>query len=428
MTPSNPSLGITFLPAFPPESLVSYARQAEAAGFDTLWLYEDAFYAGGFTSAATVLAATHTLQVGIGLLPATVRSPLFAAMEITTLARLYPGRFLPGFGHGFAPWIKQIGAYPRSPLGALEETLTTVRALLAGHEVTLHGSHLHFDQVRLRLTPQHMPSLCVGGVRAKTLRLAGRLGDGALLSVPASPAYVRWADGQIAAGQAEFGARALHPLRLRHLQSRPAACRRPFRRPPLAGGGHPARRAAPRAFGHRRRSPAPDPAVRPGGGRAPHARFLGGCPLGFRLARTRRRSRRPVVRRRGRSGRADPRRTRPGQPGRHHSLSHAAAAPMNPARLLRSRRFRRALLTLFGLAFLAGLSGLALLLWLRNRPVTLPAPPGPYPVGRLEATWVDPARPDPFALWPAQTRSLDLVPGGPRACAARSFYRARALA
>ena len=202
---NKPSFGIIFIPQFPPESLVEYARQAEAAGFDSLWLYEDCFNAGAFTSAATVLATTRTIKVGVGLFPAPVRNPLFFAMEITTLARLYPGRFLPGFGHGVESWMKQIGAYPKSPLKALEETVTAVRSLLSGQETTMQGTHVHLDRVKLLLTPEQIPPLYVGGIRQKTLRLAGRVGDGTLLTGNSSPAYVSWANEQINAGMAESG-------------------------------------------------------------------------------------------------------------------------------------------------------------------------------------------------------------------------------
>src|SRR5438105_3626130 len=118
---SRPSLGVIFHPQFPLETFVDFARRAEAVGFDELWLWEDSFLAGGLTSAALALAGTQRIKVGIGIMPATVRNPLFVAMEITTLARLYPGRFLPGFGHGSARWMKQIGASPKSTLKALEE-------------------------------------------------------------------------------------------------------------------------------------------------------------------------------------------------------------------------------------------------------------------------------------------------------------------
>jgi 5,10-methylenetetrahydromethanopterin reductase len=200
---SNVSIGVIFHPSFPPDRLIEYARRAEAGGIDELWLWEDCFWAGALTSAAVVLASTERIKVCIGLLPATVRNPLFTAMEITTLASLYPGRFIPGFGHGVGSWMTQIGAAPRSSMKALEETVTSVRALLCGENVTLQGDHVHLDQVQMLVTPDHVPPLYVGAMREKTLRLAGRVGDGTILTEMVSPSYVRWAAETVGQGMAE---------------------------------------------------------------------------------------------------------------------------------------------------------------------------------------------------------------------------------
>ncbi len=37
---SAPTLGVIFHPTFAPETLPEYARRAEAAGFDEVWLWE----------------------------------------------------------------------------------------------------------------------------------------------------------------------------------------------------------------------------------------------------------------------------------------------------------------------------------------------------------------------------------------------------
>ncbi len=190
-------LGITFVPQIPAENLVKFARLADTSGFDSVWLWEDCFYAGSLTSAATILGTTNRVRVGIGILPATVRNPVFTAMEISTLARLYPGRFIPGFGHGVEFWMKQIGAYPKSSLKALQETVESVRSLLASDEVSLEGSHVHLQNAKLLLPPSQVPPLYIGGIREKTLQLAGRVADGTILTGMSSPAYVRWAKEQI---------------------------------------------------------------------------------------------------------------------------------------------------------------------------------------------------------------------------------------
>ena len=203
MNKSRPFFGVIFHPKFPPETLADYARRAESAGFDELWLWDDCFLPGALTSATIALAATQSLKVCIGLLPATVYNPLFAAMEITTLARAFPGRFLPGFGHGVGSWMTQIGAAPKSTLKTLSETVTAVRRLLEGEMVTTHGTQVHLDRVQMQQAPEQIPPLYVGAMREKSLQLAGRVGDGTILTGMSSPAYVRWAAEHIRTGMAE---------------------------------------------------------------------------------------------------------------------------------------------------------------------------------------------------------------------------------
>src|SRR4051812_36993988 len=112
-------LGVVFRPQLPPERLRSVAESAEAAGVAQLWLWEDSFFEGGIATASAALAWTSRLQVGVGLLPVPLRNPALAAMEIATVARMFPGRFLPGLGHGVLPWMAQAGAGGGSPRSAL---------------------------------------------------------------------------------------------------------------------------------------------------------------------------------------------------------------------------------------------------------------------------------------------------------------------
>lgn len=208
----NPSIGVIFHPKFPPETLADYARRAEQAGFDELWLWDDCFLPGAFTSAAIALSATQKLKVGIGLLPATVYNPLFAAMEITTLARAFPGRILPGFGHGVGGWMAQIGAAPKSSMRTLAKTVGVVRQLLGGEAVTTQGDDVNLDHVQMQLIPVDVPPLYVGAMREKSLQLAGRVGDGTIMVRMSSPAYLRWAREQIDVGMAETGRTQPHRL------------------------------------------------------------------------------------------------------------------------------------------------------------------------------------------------------------------------
>jgi alkanesulfonate monooxygenase SsuD/methylene tetrahydromethanopterin reductase-like flavin-dependent oxidoreductase (luciferase family) len=119
-----PTLGVVFRPQSPPERLRAVARAADAAGLAELWLWEDCFLEGGPTAATAALAWTERLHIGIGLLPVPLRNPALAAMEIATVAGLFPGRFLPGLGHGVLEWMGQVGARVPSPMTLLREHAT----------------------------------------------------------------------------------------------------------------------------------------------------------------------------------------------------------------------------------------------------------------------------------------------------------------
>jgi 5,10-methylenetetrahydromethanopterin reductase len=195
----DPALGFVVRPEHPPERLGAIARDVEAAGLDEVWVWEDCFFAGGIAGTAAALAATSRIRVGLGIMPVPVRNPAFAAMEIAALARMYPGRVLPGFGHGVADWMRQIGAKPDSQLDLLEETVAAVRSLLAGEEVRVDGRYVRLDGVRLDHPPDDVPPVFVGVRRARSLAVSGRVADGTILSEPSSTRYIGWAREQIAA-------------------------------------------------------------------------------------------------------------------------------------------------------------------------------------------------------------------------------------
>lgn len=205
------NLGIMFRREHTPEKLPGFARKAEESGFDELWVVEDCFYGSGIASAATALACTDTIRVGVGIMPAVVRNPVFAAMEIATLSRLYPGRFLPGLGHGMENWMRQIGAFPKSQLKALEEVTITIRKMLAGERINFDGKQIRLDQVELVYPPDQIPPISLGVRGPKSLALSGRVAEGTILGEFAAPAYVSWAREQIESGK-DVGKECEHRL------------------------------------------------------------------------------------------------------------------------------------------------------------------------------------------------------------------------
>ena len=179
-------------------TLVDLARHSEAAGVDELWIPEDLGLHGGIALATAVLAATERVPVGLGIAPAAARHPAFLAMQAATLGQLYPGRFRLGVGHGMPEWMRSLGIWPTSPLVRLEETLVTVRRLLAGERVTVTGDEVELDGVQLATAPVDVP--LYAGVRGpRSLEVAGRAADGVVLAGWAGPAYIREARDRVEA-------------------------------------------------------------------------------------------------------------------------------------------------------------------------------------------------------------------------------------
>ena len=187
-----PRVGVLFRPQWRPEELPAFARAAERDGFAELWVVEDCFLEGGLSTAALALAWSSRIRVGIGLLPVPLRNPALAAMEIAGAARLHPGRLTVAFGHGVEAWMRQIGARPPDRLVALEETVASIRQLLAGETVSRHG-HVQLDDVRLGHRPDPPPELLVGTTGPRGMAVAGRVADGVLLPEGSGPEAVRWA-------------------------------------------------------------------------------------------------------------------------------------------------------------------------------------------------------------------------------------------
>jgi alkanesulfonate monooxygenase SsuD/methylene tetrahydromethanopterin reductase-like flavin-dependent oxidoreductase (luciferase family) len=198
-------IGVVSRPQVAPEDLPGITRAVERAGVDDLWLWEDSFWAGGLVASATALGASTTLRVGLGLMPTPFRNPALAAMEVAALARLHPGRFIPGFGHGVRAWMEQVGAAAESPLTLMEEYVTAVRALLHGEEVTVAGRYVSLDGVRLDHPPDPdtIPPVLVGANGPKAFRLAGRFTDGVILGSVPSPEVAAKAVAAARAARAE---------------------------------------------------------------------------------------------------------------------------------------------------------------------------------------------------------------------------------
>lgn len=164
-----------------PDEFRDAVLAAESAGLPELWIWEDCFRQSAFATIGAALAWTEALRIGIGISPMPLRNVAATAMEVATIERLFPGRLLPGVGHGVLDWMGQVGARVASPLTLMREYVPALRSLLAGEEVTADGRYVTLDAVRLDYPPTTPPLVYAAAEGPKTLRLSGEVADGTVL-------------------------------------------------------------------------------------------------------------------------------------------------------------------------------------------------------------------------------------------------------
>ena len=176
-TLSDVDVGIGFTP-FETRSdlMVRLAVEAEALGFDHVAVPE-----GWTHDALIVLAevAARTTRIGLrtGIVSAWGRTPATLAMAAAGLQRCSGGRFTLGLGAGSPPLTEGLHGVPWArPTDRLRETVTAVRALLAGERLPAVPAGAR--ALRLGVLPDSPVPIEVAALAPPAIRLAGELADG----------------------------------------------------------------------------------------------------------------------------------------------------------------------------------------------------------------------------------------------------------
>ncbi|HUP82876.1 MAG TPA: TIGR03560 family F420-dependent LLM class oxidoreductase [Candidatus Limnocylindria bacterium] len=197
----------------------SVAKQSEALGFESIWLF-DHFHTvprptleitfEAFTSLAALAAETSRVRVGHVVLCAAYRNAALTTKMISTLDAISAGRAELGLGAGWKrdEWRAYGYGFPDAPerLAILKDTLEIARAMMAEDRAKYAGEHLHVDGAINRPLPvQHprIPIMVGGNGPNVTWRLAARYADELNLD-GLTPAEVKDALPTIAARCAEI--------------------------------------------------------------------------------------------------------------------------------------------------------------------------------------------------------------------------------
>src|SRR5687767_15819548 len=97
--------GVAFIPGMPARDVVALARQAEALGYDDLYLPDQTFHRDPFALLALCAEATERIRLGLAVTNPYTRHPVQIARAAATLAEMSEGRFVLGLGAGNKPRV-----------------------------------------------------------------------------------------------------------------------------------------------------------------------------------------------------------------------------------------------------------------------------------------------------------------------------------
>jgi 5,10-methylenetetrahydromethanopterin reductase len=170
---------------------IALAEQAVAAGAASLWVAEHL----GYREAITTCTAFALKTPRATLVPTAVSPYLWhptpTAMAMATLDEIAPGRTAIAIGAGNPLFLQESGRTVEKPVRAMREYTEALRALWSGEPVCMDGEFVRLAGARLAFKPHVLIPIYIAAIGPDMCRLAGRIGDGVVLSAGLSTASVR---------------------------------------------------------------------------------------------------------------------------------------------------------------------------------------------------------------------------------------------
>lgn len=159
----------------------TFARRAEAAGFDSVWTGDHvAHIVDGLTALGIMAGATEQITIGVNVVVVPYRPPAVIAKSLATVALTAPGRVVAGLGVGgeFPGEFVATGADIRQRGAYTDEALEVITKLWTGEVVNHRGRFVTLEDFQLEPAPVPPPDIWIGGRSDAAIRRAVRFGGG----------------------------------------------------------------------------------------------------------------------------------------------------------------------------------------------------------------------------------------------------------
>lgn len=174
-----------------PRKLLDGVKRAEAAGLDSVWLFDHLWPLGRkgrpileCWSTLAWLAATTEIQIGTLVTRSSLRHPLILAKMAATVGAIAPGRVTVGIGSGDEASRAENDAFgipyyaADERIDQLVSTVKVMRRYLNDPSVTLHDDFVGIEDAPTSPRPAAPPRIWVGGQSEQVLEVAGADADG----------------------------------------------------------------------------------------------------------------------------------------------------------------------------------------------------------------------------------------------------------
>jgi len=196
-------MGVAFDGFVTTSEAIALAQRAVDAGAQSLWVAEHL----GYREAIATCMAFALKAAGPVLVPTAVSPYLWhptpTAMAMATLDEVAPGRAAIAIGTGNPLFLQESGHTVDKPVRAIREFTAALRKLWSGEAVHMDGDFVKLAGARLAFTPSTPIPVYIAAMGPDMLRLAGRIGDGVVLSAGLSTQSVRQSLALCAEGAAK---------------------------------------------------------------------------------------------------------------------------------------------------------------------------------------------------------------------------------
>jgi 5,10-methylenetetrahydromethanopterin reductase len=152
--------------------------------------------------AALMAGATERLTIGWGIIAASTRHPVQAAMDARVVQEAAgPGRFILGFGTSKI-FLNNTKTQTKKTLGPMRDAVTIARGVLSGERFDYDGDTWSADVPALAAdahTPREVPPVYIAATAPKMQALAGEIADGCLTPSITTPEFVRYTRDNVGA-------------------------------------------------------------------------------------------------------------------------------------------------------------------------------------------------------------------------------------